>query len=347
MWFPCSGNTWDWKMKHWNGRNWGKRAAGYLNACAGFLARSDRSFGVPVSCFIEPTNLCNLRCPLCAAGSGALRRSRGIMGIEQFEHIIGNLPGGITDLYLWGQGEPFIAPDFLSMVSLASGRGFRTIVSTNGHFLDNPGDIIASGLHTLIVSLDGVDPETYESYRIGGFYHKVLEGIRGVSEAAARERSGPEIELQCVVNHQNEKDLGKFKTLARSLGAHRIVFKTLQVSSLSTEEVFLPGDQNLTRYHKVKHGKEMRLETDRQRVLRDRCLRLYHSLQIDWEGNVVPCCFDKNSEYTMGNLLGESFESIWNGERYRAFRNVLNRKGRVLPMCRNCTEGLRRMNIHA
>jgi radical SAM protein with 4Fe4S-binding SPASM domain len=337
-------------MKPRNGKNRIKKAAGYLHACAGFLAHSDKSFGSPVSCFIEPTNLCNLRCPLCAAGSGELRRSRGSMGIDRFEHIIGNLPSGITDLYLWGQGEPFIAPDFLSMVRLASGRGFRTVVSTNGHFLDNPEDIVESGLHTLIVSLDGVDTETYESYRIGGSYQKVMEGIRGVSELAVRQMSGPEIELQCVVNSHNEKNLAQFKTIARSLGASRTVFKTLQVSSLSEGESshsYLPNDPKLTRYRKNKSGKEIRLETDRRMALRSRCLRLYYSLQIDWEGNVVPCCFDKNSEYIVGNLLCESFETIWNGERFRSFRNGLNRRGRVLPMCRNCTEGLRRMNIHA
>ena len=130
------------------------------------------------------------------------------------------------------------------------------------------------------------------------------------------------------------------------MGAHRTVFKTLQAASLSGGESLLPGDTNLTRYRKKRHGEDMRLETDRRWVLRNRCLRLYHSLQVDWEGNVVPCCFDKNSEYTMGNLLDEPFESIWNGERYRAFRNILNRQGRVLPMCRDCTEGLRRMHIH-
>jgi radical SAM protein with 4Fe4S-binding SPASM domain len=337
-------------MKPRNGRNRIKRAAGYLHACAGLLTRSDQTFGAPVSCFIEPTNHCNLRCPLCAAGSGELRRPRGSMSIHQFEHITGNLPSGITDLYLWGQGEPFIAPDFLSMVQLASGLGFRTIVSTNGHFLDTPEDIIASGLHTLIVSLDGVDRETYESYRIGGSFNKVLEGIHGVTDAAAREKSGPEVELQCVVTSRNEKNLAQFKTLARSLGVNRTVFKTLQISSLSGGESsysYLPGDPNLSRYRKIKSGNDVRLETDRRRVLRDRCLRLYYSLQVDWEGNVVPCCFDKNSEYIMGNLLSESFETIWNGERFRSFRDGLNRRGRVLPMCRNCTEGLRRMNIHA
>ncbi len=57
------------------------------------------------------------------------------------------------------------------------------------------------------------------------------------------------------------------------------------------------------------------------------------------DGNVVPCCFDKDSEYVMGNLLEDDFAAIWNGRRYRDFRRLLNERGRTLPMCGDCTEG--------
>lgn len=320
-----------------------REAAGYLKVAAGFILRSERAFGGPVSCAIEPTNACNLRCPLCASGAGLLNRPKGCMGLGEFRHIVEELPRSVGTLYLWGQGEPFLAPDFLDMVAFAARRGLRTITSTNGHFLHDPARIAASGLDTLIVSLDGADKESYEAYRIGGDFNRVLEGIRGVGEAVRSAGRGPAVEIQCVVSRANERDLGKFRALAAGIGAHRVSFKTLQAASMEGGEGYLPGDSGLSRYRRDDNGRYI---PERWRFLRDRCLRIYYSFQVDWRGNMLPCCFDKDSGQVMGNLLENAFETVWNGERYRTFRENINRRGRVLPMCRDCTEGLRRMSIH-
>jgi len=316
---------------------------GYSKAAAGYLVHSDRAFGFPVSAAIEPSNICNLRCPLCAAGSGVLTRPKGYMPFDDFARIIDMLPRSVNDLYLWGQGEPFMAPDFLRMARYASSRGFRTIVSTNGHFLDDSTGVVKSGIDVLIVSLDGADSEMYTSYRVGGDFNRVVNGIRNVADAVKKEGHGPLIELQYLVTRQNEKDIGAFTSLAQRLGAHRVVFKTVQAASLKNGLSYIPDTMKHTRYRSSKNGK---LETDKISFLGKRCLRLYYSFQIDWQGNVLPCCFDKDSRYIMGNVFKESIETIWNSSHYRTFRNMLNKQGRVLPMCGDCTEGLKRKTIH-
>ncbi len=321
-----------------------RECIGYSAALAGLLLGRTRAYGGPVSCAVEPTNICNLRCPLCAAGAGLLTRPRGFMDPADFERIIVALPRSVTTLYLWGQGEPFLAPGFLDMARLASRRGLRIITSTNGHFLERPEEIASSGLDVLIVSLDGTDEETYSAYRVGGDFGRVVEGIGAVTGAVRRRGRGPVVEVQCVVNRANEESREQLRTLARGAGVQRVVFKTLQAASMDGGEAFLPRDPKLSRYRKTRDGS---LETDCAMGTSSRCLRLYHSLQVDWQGNVVPCCFDKNSEFIMGNLLEAPFGEIWNGERYRSFRETLNRRGRVLPMCRDCTEGLRRLHLNA
>jgi radical SAM protein with 4Fe4S-binding SPASM domain len=266
------------------------------------------------------------------------------MGAADFERLIQRLPDSMGTLYLWGQGEPFLAPDFLRMVRFAADRGFRTVTSTNGHFLDNTADIADSGLDILIVSLDGANQETYTAYRIGGDFQRVVDGVRSVTHEVRRRGHGPDIVIQCVVNRMNEHEREDIMRIASDTGVVRTVFKTLQAVSIAGGDDLLPGGNGLSRYRRTSDG---RLEPDRTGIAKSRCLRLYHSLQIDWMGNVVPCCFDKDSEYIMGNLLEEDFPSIWNGKRYRDFRRLLNERGRVLPMCGDCSEGLRRMNIHA
>ncbi len=316
---------------------------GYLGALAGFSLRSGRSPGMPVSAFVEPTNVCNLRCPECAAGAGALGRPKGRMSADAFVRLLHALPRTVSELYLWGQGEPFKAPDFITMIGAASERGFGTTVSTNGHFLDDPRAIVESGLGTLIVSLDGLDAETYSSYRVGGDFGRVVEGIGAV--AAARNAAGsssPVIVLQCLLTRDTLPMAADFPPFARSIGADRAVLKTMQVLSTDTAPGCLPHLEKARRYRTASDGS---LAAERALFLKDRCLRIYYSFQVDWQGNVLPCCFDKDSEYIMGNLFREDFEDIWNGPDFVDFRSMINRHGRVLDMCRNCTEGLKRKTV--
>jgi len=317
--------------------------AGYSMALAGFCAGSDRAPGYPVAFAIEPTNICNLRCPLCATGAGLLKRPKGAMRCHDFVRIIDRLPRSVTDIYLWGQGEPFLAPDFLKMAAYAYNRGLVAHVSTNGHFLEDTSGIIASGIHRLIVSLDGMDERSYSAYRTGGDFHRVTKGIQMLAVEKKMLGKGPLIEIQCLVTRENAGDLGDFTTFARSIGADRVVFKTLQAAFCEQGKSLLPDRLSLTRYRNDGTGK---LVPDTMKFLRNRCLRIYYNFQVDWQGNVLPCCFDKDSTYIMGNLLSETMEHIWNSGAYRSFRKNLREKGRVLPMCSDCTEGLKRLTVH-
>ncbi|HUT63200.1 MAG TPA: radical SAM protein [Anaerolineae bacterium] len=314
-----------------------------IMAFPGYLLRSDRALGNPVALSIEPTNVCNLHCPLCATGSNSLTRPKGYMSLDNFKTIVDMLPNSITTLYLWGQGEPFMAPDFLRMVHHASVNGFKTITSTNGHFLDDPYAVVKSGLNVLIVSLDGINADTYASYRKNGDFHRVIKGIKCLAEEIKKENHGPVIELQCLATEKNVNQMEAFKSLASSIGAHHVIFKTLQALSMKNRASYLPSNLNYTRYRRNAQGN---LETDRRWFLKNRCLRLYYSFQIDWQGNVLPCCFDKDSVYIMGNVFQDSISKIWNSDKYRSFRNKLNSMGRVLPMCRDCTEGLKKITLH-
>ena len=75
-------------------------------------------------------------------------------------------------LTFYFQGEPYINPKFLEMVSYASKKKIFTSTSTNAHYLDSETarKTVESGLDKLIISIDGTSQDTYEAYRIGGKY---------------------------------------------------------------------------------------------------------------------------------------------------------------------------------
>jgi radical SAM protein with 4Fe4S-binding SPASM domain len=60
---------------------------------------------------------------------------------------------------------------------------------------------------------------------------------------------------------------------------------------------------------------------------------------MTWDGKIVPCCFDKDAKYVMGDINEQSFLEIWNDEPYREFRNKLLRSRKEIDICSNCSEG--------
>jgi radical SAM protein with 4Fe4S-binding SPASM domain len=53
----------------------------------------------------------------------------------------------------------------------------------------------------------------------------------------------------------------------------------------------------------------------------------------------VPCCFDKDAEYRLGDLKKKTFKEVWQSEPYRNFRKSLTDSRAEIEMCKNCTEG--------
>jgi radical SAM protein with 4Fe4S-binding SPASM domain len=290
-------------------------------------------FGMPPAIGIELTNHCNLHCPECASGSGQMKRGRGFMDIELFNKIISELKPYLYTLNLYFQGEPLLHPGFFSFIR-NSGK-IRTVMSTNGHYLsaENSEKIVRSGLSKLIISLDGIDQDTFSAYRTGGNVEAVLNGIKNISDARNRHKSSLRIEIQTLVNKLNENQIPRIRRLAAGYNA-TLKLKSMQIINKSSFGLWLPSDGKFSRY--LKRDGEYKIKSK----LPDRCARLFFNPVVTWDGKVLPCCFDKDAEHIMGDLNQESFSEIWNGTKYRLFRRVLLSDRSATEICRNCTSGL-------
>ena len=74
-------------------------------------------WGQPTTLSIEPTTSCNLRCPECPSGLRSFSRPTGMLENGLFEKVILQSKKHLTWLHLYFQGEPFLNPRFLEMVS--------------------------------------------------------------------------------------------------------------------------------------------------------------------------------------------------------------------------------------
>jgi radical SAM protein with 4Fe4S-binding SPASM domain len=291
--------------------------------------------GMPVALGIELTNSCNLNCPECASGSGLMKRKHGFMSESLFYKIISETGRYLYNINLYFQGEPMMHPEFFRLVEQA--RGTSITVSTNGHFLtdNNNSELAKSGIKKLIVSLDGMDSKTYSRYRVGGDFNKVISGLRGLSAEIERTKSSLKPEIQFLVNSYNEKQIEVARKFAREVN-YAIKFKSMQVINPGDISQWMPKDERFRRYYKNHSGQYLIKKTHASS-----CFRLWTNPVITWDGKVLPCCFDKDADHIMGDLNESSFREIWQGERFRNFRQrVLSERDKI-EICGNCTTGLR------
>jgi radical SAM protein with 4Fe4S-binding SPASM domain len=298
------------------------------------MAEKPVIYGMPLSVTTELTNHCNLGCPECHSGSGRMVRDKGYMSIELYTRILNELKPFIFNISMYFQGEPMLHPDFFSF--LDKNKNIYSVVSTNGHYLtpEKSDKLALSSLNRIIISLDGTDQGTYEKYRKNGNSGVVIKGICDLSEAIKRNRSDLKVEIQFLVNRFNESRIPDIKAFAAGVNAS-LKLKSMQIICKEDIEYWQPSADKFSRYT-IKDGKYQIKSS-----LPDRCLRLWLNPVVTWDGKVVPCCFDKDAGWIMGDLNRSSFREIWYGEKYNSFRKMIltNRKG--VNICTNCTSGLR------
>jgi len=293
--------------------------------------------GMPIALSFEPTTSCNLRCPECPSGLRSFTRPTGMLDPGFFKRIIDEIHEDLFYLVFYFQGEPYLNPSFLELVQYACSKKIYTATSTNAHYLNdsNAKKTVESGLDRLIISIDGTTQETYEQYRIGGDLKKVIEGARNIVKWKKELKSStPHVIFQFLVVKPNEHQLNDIKMLAEEIGVDEVAFKTAQVYEYENGNDLIPTIERYSRYRESGNGK-----WELKNKLLNHCWKLWHSCVVTWDGRVVPCCFDKDAEYQMGNLQKESFKNIWNSETYGNFRASVLRSRSEIEMCKNCTEG--------
>jgi len=295
-------------------------------------------WGMPFAASLEPTTSCNLRCPECLSGLRAFTRPRGMLGAELAARVLDQLREARSFyLNLYFQGEPYLNPDFFTLVREARRRGFYVATSTNAHYLSpaNAAETVASGLSRLIISLDGTTQETYQAYRVGGKLSTVLQGVQNLMEARrSAAGKGPYVILQFLVVGPNEHQIEEARQLADALGVDEIRFKTAQIDDYEQGNVLIPKNARYSRYRRRADG-SYRLA----HRLENACWRMWSSLVVTWDGKVAPCCFDKDAAHTVGSLASDPLRQVWHSAGYQAFRQAILTDRQGIDICRNCTEG--------
>lgn len=324
-------------LRHWNFIKLINAAKTLLSYYASRMTGRPEHWGLPISLSIEPTTACNLRCPECPSGLRSFTRPTGKLERDLLQKVLNDVKTHCTYINFYFQGEPYLHPHFFELVRMADDAGIYTATSTNAHFLDDrrAKRTVESGLDRLIISIDGTEQNTYESYRKEGDLSKVIEGTKQVVKwkRALKSRT-PHLIFQFLVVKPNEHQIADVKRLGKSLGVDEVRFKTAQVYDYENGNDLIPTIDKYARYKKGSNGK-----WQVKNPLDNHCWRMWSGAVITWDGKVVPCCFDKDAQHVMGNASEISFRQIWNDDRYKAFRAAVLKGRDQIEICKNCSEG--------
>ena len=274
-----------------------------------------------------------------------------LLSLEEFKHILNEFPN-LKWINMTGEGSAFMNKDYTKMIKHAREKNISVNFVDEFEFIDEKKarELIELGVNSIWISMDGATKETYEKIKVGCDFELALKNIKNFLRI--RKELGlplPYIGFRYIVTTLNKHELPQFVELIHSLGdlgeGSRVEFVGLltfkEIEYLYTE---IP-DKVLN--ETIKRAKELGVRISFAHSSNippmKRCTA-WAEPYIMMEGYVLPCCAILMAnrrpflrEHSFGNIFEQSFDEIWNSDRYKKFRELVPRNtGEVPILCAGC-----------
>jgi tungsten cofactor oxidoreducase radical SAM maturase len=309
--------------------------------------------------YIQPTSGCNLQCRTCIRNVWDEHEAQMPMNtFHQLVESLNRLPH-LTRVVFSGFGEPLTHPNILEMIETVRQRNTGVTLGSNGLLLDAEmaRELVRLGVDRLVVSVDGVKPETYASVR-GAMLSQVLNNLRGLNEVKRQLGSlTPALGIEFVVLKTNVTELAELTRFASQLNAARVLVSNVLSYTEEMRTEILYGYEPRTPFSAG--GWPVRadawvtwgtLELPRMHWGAERRCRFVQdrAVVIGCDGGVSPCyALSHNysyftidgrkkqvSRYVLANVNKQPLAEIWMSEDYVRFRSAV--RGFHFPSCPDC-----------
>ncbi len=264
--------------------------------------------------YVEITNICNKSCSFCP---GHIREPRR-MTEEEFEKVTDALLEHTKYIYYHLMGEPLTHPRLADFIRIATRKGFRSAVTTNGTLLEMVGDaLVEAGVYKVNISVhsfEGEDTEKYEEY------------INSCLDFADRASAKGVLVVLRLWNKGHDK------------GRNEDILAKMKERFIGAEWHFSPNGARIRHRLHLEYGDrfawpDMQAEDGGERVF---CYGLSDHFAVLCDGTVVPCCLDNNGTLSLGNIFDEPLDAILSSERARNIADGFKRRIASEELCRKC-----------
>jgi len=250
---------------------------------------------------VELTSRCNVACGYCDVNRGLGRPHRDL----DLSVLIGLLEAtpGLQALLPFQWGEPLLYAPLDEALAVASRRGLRSYLTTNGTLLDADRfrRLARAGLTRLTVSLDG-DARAHRERR-GYAQQPVLERLAEARAVQRSERLATALDVSMVVDGSVAGGLEAFRARMAPL-CDRVQFIPRLIEARRT-----------TRCREPSRG----------------------VLVVLSDGSVTTCCADRRGELALGRLGQAAPSEIYRGQAFVALRRRHAARDFPAP-CSRCGE---------
>ena len=264
--------------------------------------------------YVEITNICNRACTFCP---GTKREKRRIT-VDEFSHVLDKLKGVTEYIYLHVMGEPLTHPDLPELIRLASERGFKCAITTNGTLLSKRGEeLLDSPIYKVNISVHSFESGTREEYL--GYINSCID----FADAASRRG------ILTVLRLWN-----------RGYDEGRNIDTLAMLKERFADGEWREGERGARIRHKLhlEYGDRFDWPDTEKDVLGDQvfCHGLGDHFGILVDGRVVPCCLDREAAIELGNVYESELSDILSSERAERMREGFKCKKAVEDLCRKC-----------
>ena len=263
--------------------------------------------------YVEITNICNMNCSFCHGHSRKLKQ----MTTEEFELILNKISGFTNYIYYHLMGEPLTHPKLPEFIKIASDKGFKSMITTNGTLLKQFGDkILDSGFHKVIISVHSFEDGTEEQFE---------DYMKNLADFAIKAHNKGVIVVFRLWNNgfdkgRNNKIIDYLKSnINNEWTENSKGYKILDKMFLEYGERFSWPDFNE--------------ETQGNDVF---CYGLRDHIGILCDGTVVPCCLDSNGVINLGNIFEDNLSDILNSQRAKSIKCGFDCRKAVEELCQKC-----------
>ena len=300
----------------------------------------------PYRFIVDPTNTCNLGCPLCPTGLNASTRKKGILKLEEFKKIVDEVKDYCIEIHLYNWGEPTLNKHLIEMIKYLKSKKIWSGISSNlsikykENYLE---ELVKSGLSLLHVDVDGLDQDVYEKYRRKGDFNTAVKNLKKISELKSKlQLKEPVLELAMLAMRQNEHQHENFFDFAKELKAEEIKIDKIQHNP-NMDEQWLPKNKNLI--YKTYEGGKADSHSAKEEE-KKQCYWPWSGVVINWDGGINPCCIIDDPKADFGNAKKQSIETIWNSPEYISSRSEFKdqkeiTKKTICNICKNQTHSKR------
>lgn len=289
----------------------------------------------PLRFWIEPTNHCNLRCPMCPTGRRETGVRPGFMDMNLYRSVIDEISEYAVDVNLFDRGESTIHKDLPGMISYAKEKGLRVRLETNATLL-NEGlarDIIERRPDFVSFSFDGYTKEVHEAVRAGSEYEKTLGNILRFLEIKKEKRKARPFTCVQIIEMKEERE----KTRRADRRRFKALFRGLPLDGF---RIISPHRFAGSIHESVTGSRFGYISEAWSRLVRPHylpCPYLWFSMVVTWDGKIVPCCMDFSEKYIVGQAGRDRLLDVWNNDLMKDLRiKVASGRYKEVKMCSDC-----------